>query len=428
MNPGSHPNPFASILRRLHAKASIPVASQTRYGPSKQHPTRQHFQPEDSRGPFSRTGSCCPARRSVLFSVGLFAFALAAIPAQAFAGWVVEGEPDVLVGYGEGYVSELGTRATHHGVDCLASAGAQCLFPTGGTVSFVGSVPAGDSPGCGTTLAVSVRIEDGRTLTLMPFDEVMVTEGQHVVEGQNVGMVASAGDGSTTLPHVHVGLKRGRTYYDPSELLGIAPASSAGEGEADYTAEPVPVMTREQAPPATEASADGSIAVPVLEERQSKAPVEQAQYVQAQPAVYAATPEALSSETRSREVNRESAAKGPTVSSTVSDYISPYEAWLAVGKEGVSGEETPFISKLPGDITALVRSTGLPPVGAGMLALSFLGIVALITRIYCGKETDRVVEKKMKHRSPRAESRRCGANSRYRLATFGRLTTARQGK
>lgn len=431
MNPGIHPYPFASIKRRLHAKTPKPVASQTERSVSKQHLTRQSFQPEGSRGPSMRNGSCCPFRKPALFSVGLFAFALAMIPAQAYAGWVVEGEPAVLVGYGERYVSELGPQATHHGVDCLASAGAQCLFPAGGTVSFVGPVPAGDAPGCGTTLAVSVRIEDGRILTLMPFDDVAVAEGQRVAEGQAVGTVASSGDGSTTVSHVHVGLKRGRTYYDPSELLGVAPSPSSGERLNDQAENPVVIAADEKAPLRKEPAAEEQVSAEATSS--STAAVWQGQ----------ASGEALLSqgasnatgqvEERSVVLQEEKhlqeipSAETDVASISSGARDSAYEAWLSASAD--SPEEAAQSKEgIWGDIKALISSTGIPPHGVALLLASCLGAMALLVLAYCRKESDQVVDNKMLHRRVYTDDCKRKASCGRRLSTFGGLMAARQGK
>ncbi len=431
MNPGIHPNPFASIQRRLHAMTSKPVASQTERSVSKQHLTRQSFQPEGSRGPSTRNGSCCPSRKPALFSVGLFAFALAMIPAQAYAGWVVEGEPAVLVGYGELYVSELGSQATHHGVDCLASAGAQCLFPAGGTVSFVGPVPAGDIPGCGTTLAVSVRIEDGRTMTLMPLDDVSVAEGQRVAEGQTVGTVASSGDGSTTVSHVHVGLKRGRTYYDPSGLLGVALSPSSGERLGDQVEDPVAVAADENPPlrkaPAAEervsAEATG-IQVAALWQERNTGETLFAQGASGKVVQAEEKPVALQEEKQPRAAVAEGTRTGSVTSGARE---SAYEAWLSASAESPEEASQPKEGVL-GDIRALISSTGLPPYGVALLMASCLGAIALLALAYCRKESDQVVDNKMLHRRACADDCKRKAGCGRRLSTFGGLMAARQGK
>ena len=149
-------------------------------------------------------------------------------PGQALALWPVDGEGSVLVGFHESYTSSTGEH-THYGVDCSASAGSAVYTPVSGTVSFVGSVPAGDTEGCGTTTAISIKMDDGNTLTLMPIDTQLVQEGDLVSTGQSIGTLAATGDKSSSATHLHVGLKNGSTYMDPSYLLGLEDVTSSGD-------------------------------------------------------------------------------------------------------------------------------------------------------------------------------------------------------
>ena len=352
------------------------------------------------------------------------------IPAQAYAGWVVEGEPAVLVGYGERYVSELGSQATHHGVDCLASAGAQCLFPAGGTVSFVGSVPAGDIPGCGTTLAVSVRIEDGRTLTLMPFDDVSVAEGQRVAEGQAAGIVASSGDGSTTMSHVHVGLKRGHTYYDPSELLGVAVIPSPGEGWSDHAEDSVAVAAGEK-PPLQEASvAKGkepieSTGTQEVAKRQERAAGETLLSQEVPNATGRAAEKPVEQEEEKQLGATAAEEKEGSVTSGSRGFA--YEAWVLASTDSTE-EDSRSGKGVLGDVEALINSTGLPPHGMVLFLASCLGAIALLVIAYCRKELGQVVENKMLRRRAHADDCKRKADCKRRLSTFGGLTEARQGK
>lgn len=120
-----------------------------------------------------------------------------------------------------------GGSYTHSGIDIEAAAGVAVCAPVAGMVSFVGQVPCGDtvagvaaSTSERTMTAVSIKIADGRTVTLMPFDTVDVERGQDVGEGQCVGALAATGDRSSQEPHLHMGLKRSGTYYDPMTLFG----------------------------------------------------------------------------------------------------------------------------------------------------------------------------------------------------------------
>lgn len=141
----------------------------------------------------------------------------------------------------------------HKGIDLPAAAGSPVGAPCFGTVSFVGDVPAGDSiraaaqkPALGKIMrAVSIRIADGKVVTLMPFSESTVNAGQTVSEGENLGTLAATGDRSSSKTHLHMGLKKGSVYFDPKCLLGMDTASNAeDEGIAHQAAS----MIRGRAP------------------------------------------------------------------------------------------------------------------------------------------------------------------------------------
>ena len=153
-----------------------------------------------------------------------------AIPPTAFAAWPVEDGPQVVLGFDEVY-SSSGSQILHCGVDISAGAGDAILAPQPGTVSFVGAVPASDATGGQTMQAVSLTLADGRILTLMPFDRVDVEPGASIKMGDGLGALAATGDRSASGTHLHVGLKRGGTYFDPLELLGWQFSSSL-EGQA----------------------------------------------------------------------------------------------------------------------------------------------------------------------------------------------------
>lgn len=176
----------------------------------------------------SRTGSylCISAAMCAL----LLLSATAAPHAEAEAAtWPVSSsQPAAAVGFHETYSAGNTNDRTyvHSGVDASASAGSQIVSPIAGEVCFTGSVPSGDSslngggPGQ-TMLGVSVKMPDGRTITLMPFAHIGVKKGDHVAEGEVLGTLAATGDRSMRAAHLHMGLKRGRVYYDPMSLFGM---------------------------------------------------------------------------------------------------------------------------------------------------------------------------------------------------------------
>lgn len=162
-----------------------------------------------------------------LLLVCLFTFLLhdlAFVTVAQAATWPVpESGFSASLGFRSKYVRS-GKTYIHSGVDILCDAKSQVRAPFSGTISFVGLVPSGDSlfsgGGQGQTMkAVSIRLESGKTLTFMPFDSLAVKRGTFVSEGDLLGVVASSGDRSSSQVHVHMGLKRGKVYYDPMELF-----------------------------------------------------------------------------------------------------------------------------------------------------------------------------------------------------------------
>ncbi len=156
----------------------------------------------------------------------LFAPSAVALPA---------GSPQLL-GFGATYTTVDGGSATHRGVDVVCAAGDEVQAPAEGSVTFVGRVPASSG---GSMLALSVQTDVG-TVTLMPMRTVSVTEGQRVVSGEPLGAAEGEGDASSSRPHLHVGLKSGGLYLDPSPLIGAVPLTEPASGDPVTTAEPMP--------------------------------------------------------------------------------------------------------------------------------------------------------------------------------------------
>jgi hypothetical protein len=121
----------------------------------------------------------------------------------------------VLLGYGATYTLE-GAQRTHRGVDLAVAAGDAATSLVAGVVSFCGRVPADDG---GSVLAVTVRTADGMLVTVHPLAECWVSLNAAVSMGDDLGMVADTGDGSTAGAHLHLSARRGDAYLDPSFLL-----------------------------------------------------------------------------------------------------------------------------------------------------------------------------------------------------------------
>jgi murein DD-endopeptidase MepM/ murein hydrolase activator NlpD len=153
--------------------------------------------------------------------------------APATAQAIVYRHESVTLGFGASYVSAGGESRTHRGIDLIAAAGESVPAPSSGTVSFVGSVPGASG---GTVRAVTIDGPFGK-VSLMPFDQVDVKKGQSVSVGDSMGLLASSGDHSAAMPHLHLGLRAGELYLDPSVLLVLGPSVDGETVVPDVAAE-----------------------------------------------------------------------------------------------------------------------------------------------------------------------------------------------
>lgn len=127
----------------------------------------------------------------------------------------------VLLSFGARY-SAGGESRTHSGLDLAGQAGERVSAPVGGKVTFAGRVPGGDGT---SMLACTIEAGDGSRVTLMPLEFVQARSGDAVGEGEAVGTLAAVGDESSPDPHLHLSLRRGTLYVDPSSLLAGVPAA-----------------------------------------------------------------------------------------------------------------------------------------------------------------------------------------------------------
>lgn len=128
--------------------------------------------------------------------------------------------------YGAAYTAADGRRCTHGGVDIAEEPGASVRSCTAGAVSFAGLVPAGDGE---RAYAVTVLAADGLKVTYLPLERVSVRAGESVGPREVLGALAASGDGSSAVPHLHLGVRRGDRQIDPAALLagGEDPAQTA---------------------------------------------------------------------------------------------------------------------------------------------------------------------------------------------------------
>jgi murein DD-endopeptidase MepM/ murein hydrolase activator NlpD len=196
----------------------------------------------DSPRPLScgiRRGAAMSIQRVVLGTVALALTVLAPAARADGAAWVAPVSGCVIItAFGESYPG-----GTHRGVDLRAPSGAEVAVPAAGRVTFAGSVPADGGGRCG---AVTVETADGLRVSLLPLALVFVTGGEEVVGGETVGIVAATGDDSNAEPHVHLGLRRGDTYLDPTGMLPSAEVVSPVAPDS----QPVPDGPGEDVPPA----------------------------------------------------------------------------------------------------------------------------------------------------------------------------------
>lgn len=157
-------------------------------------------------------------RHVVGFSVVCLALMAAGCPAWA-AGWSLPVDGAAIgLSFGAAYPGGM-----HRGIDLPAEAGVRVCSPAAGTVTFAGAVPA---DGGGTCDAVTIQTADGLRISLLPLDGVYVQAGQTVASGEATGRLAASGDDSLEVPHLHLGLRDGDRYIDPSPMLPTADAPS----------------------------------------------------------------------------------------------------------------------------------------------------------------------------------------------------------
>ena len=107
----------------------------------------------------------------------------------------------------------------------------RCLAPTGGIVSFAGTVPTGGK-------TVSIETPLGYTATLVHLGTIGVKRGAPVGEGSVVGTVGPSGVPELSEPYVYFGLRTTsdqQGYVDPMVFLPSptrAPPATAGDAPA----------------------------------------------------------------------------------------------------------------------------------------------------------------------------------------------------
>jgi hypothetical protein len=169
-------------------------------------------------------------KRVVALLPVLIAFQAGAPPALAWT-WPVDGP--VLEPFSLG--DDPYAAGQHRGIDVAAPAGSPVRTPAAGSVSFAGTVPR-----AGRT--VTVRTDDGYSVTLVHLGEIVVTQSARVAEGTRVGVVGPSGEAEHQQPYVHLGI---RITSDPNGYLD--PLRFLSSRESGPPAAPDPA---EEQPPA----------------------------------------------------------------------------------------------------------------------------------------------------------------------------------
>jgi hypothetical protein len=136
----------------------------------------------------------------------------------------------------------------HRGIDVGAPIGTEVRAPASGVVSFAGSVP-------GAGRALTIRTEDGYSITLLQLDSIAVPVRTAISEGEVVGSVGPSRDAVVAEPHVHLGIRltaEPHGYLDPLTLL---PARRSKAAEPAPAPAPAPVAVPASAPEAPAAQA-----------------------------------------------------------------------------------------------------------------------------------------------------------------------------
>lgn len=143
---------------------------------------------------------------TLLLSLHCFVGLVGAADAAGRYDWPVGPAHDVVRGYDP---PEQPWLPGHRGVDLAAPPGSAVLSAADGVVAFAGQV-AGKP-------VVSVDHGTIRT-TYEPVDAV-VTAGQQVAKGQQIGVLAPGHPECVATACLHWGARRGEVYLDPLSLL-----------------------------------------------------------------------------------------------------------------------------------------------------------------------------------------------------------------
>ena len=115
---------------------------------------------------------------------------------------------DVISFYGE---PRGNNKRIHEGIDIPDKKGAPILAVADGKI-----VKATNKGNAGKQIWLEVG---SKTFFYAHLDDITVTQGQEVKQGDEIGTVGNTGNAKNTLPHLHFGIYVGRKTIDPSPLF-----------------------------------------------------------------------------------------------------------------------------------------------------------------------------------------------------------------
>jgi murein DD-endopeptidase MepM/ murein hydrolase activator NlpD len=171
---------------------------------------------------------------TALVSAALVLLVLARAGAAEAWAWPVEGQVlRPFVADGDPYAG-----GQHRGIDIASASGSDVRAPVTGVVSYVGRLPH-------EGLCLTIRTEDGYSVTLVHLGAGALPVGTAVAEAEVVGTVGPSGEPEGPEPYVHLGV---RLTADPNGYVDPLPLLPAREGSSG------PPTAPPAAPPAPPAS------------------------------------------------------------------------------------------------------------------------------------------------------------------------------
>src|SRR5581483_9086189 len=196
-------------------------------------------------------------RTTILATVAALTFA----PSAAAWSWPASGP--VLRPFSLGPDPYAGGQ--HRGVDVGGKEGEQVLAPRAGVVAFAGSTP-------GNGLTVTIRTDEGYSVTLVHLGSIAVKRDGSVAEGDPLGTIGPSGDAELPEPYVHLGVRLTTDpngYLDPLRFLpprsapaAPPPAPAAATEPRAETATAPPTGRTTTTPPAAPAAQPAAASPP----------------------------------------------------------------------------------------------------------------------------------------------------------------------